>query len=68
MYKLAQCFEDGWGCVRDLAKAADLYTEAAEGACARLQLLRLAPTNDADGVHTESSINPSCDFQLADEN
>ena len=42
MYKLAQCFEDGWGCVRDLAKAVDLYTEAAEGECARLQFLCLA--------------------------
>lgn len=66
MYKLAQCFEDGWGCVRDLAKAVDLYTEAAEGEFATPQFLCLAPTHHADGVPIKTSVNPSCEFQLAD--
>ena len=30
-YKLAQCYEDGWGCARDLAGAVDLYGDAAAG-------------------------------------
>ncbi len=31
-------------------------------------VLCLAPSNDADAVHIESSVNPSCEYQLADVN
>ena len=55
-YKLAQCYEDGWGCERDLQEAVVLYKEAAEGMCFSIQvprsttLLKLAHPN-----HTQSA-------------
>ena len=30
-YKLAQCYEDGWGCPQDLPGAVELYKDAALG-------------------------------------
>ena len=62
-YKLAQCYEDGWGCTRDMQEAVALYKEAAEGTLAAsehrsMTVLRMSAGYGAD-LHADPSVEPS---------